>query len=131
MAVCAGGVIVLELQLGVTSKTMQVKWATHYVQSLIKNDENEKLAKVTMGMSRKTIGSVCCLVLVKSCQRRTKGIEEDMCLVSLVNAMLLYSRVVAIGFVLYWMTHLHYCVLATHGAVVKVQIDLNVLTNQH
>ena len=127
----AGGVVVvLEMQLGVTSKTMQVK-VGYTLCTESQKKKNEKLAKVTMGMSRKTIGSVCCLVLVKSCQRRTKGIEEDMCLVSVVNAMLLYSCVVAIGFVLYWMTHLQYCVLATHGAVVKVQIDLNVLTNQH
>ena len=39
------GIVVVEMQLGITSKTMQVDWAIHYKQSLIKNDN---LAKVTM-----------------------------------------------------------------------------------
>ena len=43
----AGGVIVVvEMQLWVTSKTMQVKWAKHYRQSLIKQ-KDEDFAKVT------------------------------------------------------------------------------------
>ena len=42
------------------------------------------------------------------------------------NAMLLHSHAVAIGSVLYWMLHLQCRVLITHGAVVKVQIGLNV-----
>ena len=76
-------------------------------------------------MSRKTIGSVCCIVLVKSCHKRTKGIRQDWCLVS-ANALLLHSYAVAIGSVLYWMLHLQCRVLITHGAVVKVQGGLNV-----
>ena len=64
-------------------------------------------------------------VLVKSCHERTEGIRQDWCLVS-ANALLLHSYAVAIGSVLYWMLHLQCRVLITHGAVVKVQISLNV-----
>ena len=48
-----------------------------------------------------------------------------------MSAVLLHSCVVAIGFVLYWMTHLQFRVLITHGAVVKVLMGLNVHRNQH
>ena len=74
----------------------------------------------------KTIGSVCNVILMKSCHKRTKGIEQEECVVSSANAVLLHSYAVAIGFVLYWMTHLQCRVLITHGVVVKVQIGLNV-----
>ena len=79
----------------------------------------------------KTIGRVCNVILMKFCHKRTKGIGQEECLVSLANAMLLHSHAIAIGFVLYWMAHLQCHVLITHGVVVKVQIDLNVRTNQH
>ena len=61
------------------------------------------------------------VVLVKSYHGRTEGIEEDMCLVSLVSAVLLHSRVVAIGSIMHWIAHLRCYVLATHSATVKVQ----------
>ena len=61
------------------------------------------------------------VVQVKSSHGRTKGIEEDVCLVSLVSAMLLHSCVIAIGSVMHWIAHLQCYVLAMHSAVVKVQ----------
>ena len=76
-----GGVrLVVEMQLGVTSKTMQVK-VGYTLCTESQKKKNEKQAKVTMGMSRKTIGSVCCVVLVKSCHERTEGSGQDQCLV--------------------------------------------------
>ena len=48
-----------------------------------------------------------------------------------MSAVLLHSYAIAIGFVLYWMTHLQCRVLITHGTVVKVLMGLNVHTNQH
>ena len=62
---------------------------------------------------------------MKACHERTEGIRQDWCLVA-ANAMLLHSHAVAIGSSLYWMLHLQCRVLITHGAVVKVQIGLNV-----
>ena len=47
----------------------------------------------------------------------------------LVNARLLHSLVIAIEFVLHWMSHLQCCVLITHSAVVKVRNDCNVHVN--
>ena len=54
LAHVGGVLLVVEMQLGVTSKTMQVDWAIHYKQSLIQKIGN--LAKVTVW--RKTMGSV-------------------------------------------------------------------------
>ena len=105
----------MEIQLWVTSNTMQVKWAIHYRPSLIKNG---KLAKVTMWM--KTIGSVCYGILMQSCHERTKGIEQEECLVSLANAVLLHSYAIAFVSILHWMLHLQCRVLITHSAVVKM-----------
>ena len=65
------------------------------------------------------------VILVKSCHERTEGIRQDWCLVS-ANAMLLHSDAVTIGSILYWISHLQCCVLATHSAVVKVQDGCNV-----
>ena len=69
----------------------------------------------------KTIGSVCYVILMQSCHERTKGIEQEECLVSLANAVLLHSYAVAIGFVLHWMSRLQQCcVLIMHSAMVKM-----------
>ena len=68
----------------------------------------------------KTIGSVCYGILMQSCYERTKGIGQEECLVSSVNAVLLHSHAIAIGSVLHWMSHLQGCVLITHSAVVKM-----------
>ena len=90
--------------------------------------KGQNWAKVTMGMDENHgwCMYVCVnAVLVKSCHERTKSIGQYWCLVS-VSARLLHSHIVAIGFVLYWMSRLQCCVLITHGAVVKVQIGLNV-----
>ena len=51
---------------------------------------------------------------------------QEKCLVLSVNAMLLHSCAVAIGFVLHWMSHLQCRVLITHSIVLKVQVGLNV-----
>ena len=68
----------------------------------------------------KTIGSVCYVILMQSCHKRIEGIEQEECLVSLANAVLLHLCAIAIGFVLHWMSHLQCCVLITHSAVVKM-----------
>ena len=67
------GIVVVEMQLWVTSKTMQVDWAIHYVQSLIKK-KNGNLAKVTMWM--KTIGSVYYIILMHPVMKGQKGIGD-------------------------------------------------------
>ena len=47
VVVCVGGVVVVvDMQLWVTSNIMQLQWATYYKQSLRKKFEN--LAKITM-----------------------------------------------------------------------------------
>ena len=111
----ASGIVVVEMQLWVTSKTMQVEWATHCVQNLIKNGN---LAKITTWI--KTIGIVCNGILMKSCHPRTKGIGQEECVVSPVNAVLLHSYVVAIGSSLHWMAHLQCRMLIMQSAVVKM-----------
>ena len=47
-------------------------WATHYVQSLMVKKRWKFGKSHNVGESRKTIGSVCCIVLVKSCHERTE-----------------------------------------------------------
>ena len=77
IAGASGVVVVLEMQLGVTSKTMQVKVGDTLCTESQKK-KNEKWAKVTMGMRRKTIGRVqCSILLMKSCHERTEGIRQD------------------------------------------------------
>ena len=51
---------------------MQVDWAIHYKQSLIKKIGN--LAKVTTWME--TIGSVYYIILMQSYHKRTEGIGD-------------------------------------------------------
>ena len=47
----------------------------------------------------KTIGSVCYVILMQSCHERTEGIEQEECLVSFANAVLLHLCTVAIDVV--------------------------------
>ena len=57
MVAGVGGVIVVvEMQLGVTSKTMQVEWAIHYRQSLIK--------KMKIGQKSQWEGMILHLILL-------------------------------------------------------------------
>ena len=49
---------------------MQVEWATHCVQSLIKKLKFGKSHNVN---EVKTIGSVCNVILMKSCHERIEG----------------------------------------------------------
>ena len=44
-----------------------------------------------------TIGSVCNVILMKSCHERTKGMGQKECVVSSENAVLLHSYAVAVG----------------------------------
>ena len=113
----AGGIVVAKMQLWVTSKTIQVEWATHCVQSLIKKLNFGKSHNVN---EMKTIGSVCYIILMQSCHERTKGIELEECLVSLSNAMLLHLYTIAIEAILHWMSHLQSYVLIMHGAIMKM-----------
>ena len=76
------------------------------------------MAKVIVWM--KTIGSVYYVILMQSCHERTEDIEQEECLVSSTNAVLLHSYVVAIRSVLHWMSHLQCCVLIMHSAVLKM-----------
>ena len=80
------GVVAVDIPLWVTSKTMQVEWATQCLQSLMKK-KTENWAKVTMTNEErdKTIGMCENVILVKSCHERTEGIGcfgQEECLVS-------------------------------------------------
>ena len=76
------------------------------------------MAKVIVWM--KTIGSVYYVILMQSCHERTEDIEQEECLVSSTNAVLLHSYTVATGSILHWMSHLQCGVLITHSTVVKM-----------
>ena len=109
----------VEMQLWVTSKTMQVDWAMHYVQSLIKKKEWKfgKSHSVEKNHGQRVLYNE---ILIKSCYERTKGIGQEECVVSSANAVFLHSYATAIGSVLHWMAHLQCYVLITHSTVVNM-----------
>ena len=60
------------------------------------------------------------VILMKLRHERTEGIEQEKCLVSSANVVMLHSYAIAIGSILQWMPHLQCYVLIMHSAMVKM-----------